>query len=72
MKKHMKGNIRSLIDLEEEDGLGKSIIRLTRRYNYLASKMKLAAKIKKAAPSAQMKYINFHLKKLKKMEEAAA
>jgi hypothetical protein len=62
MKTHTKGKIRHLINLEEEDGLKKSLARLNKRFQYLKSKRK-----KNDEPSNQMKYIQFHIKKLKKM-----
>lgn len=61
MKKHGKAKIRRLINLDEHMGLQKSIHRLTKRYNYLKSKNKKGAYSRE---SRQMKYIDFHLKKL--------
>lgn len=59
MKKHTKGKIRRLIDLEEKDGLEKSINRLKKRYNYLKSKLGTFNN-----NSNQMKYLAYHIKKL--------
>jgi len=59
MKKNQKGKIRRLIDLEEKDGKRKSIARLTKRYNYLKSRLGKYRDV-----SNQMKYLRFHIKKL--------
>lgn len=58
---HKKGKIRRLINLEEKDGKKKSIVRLKKRYSYLKSKRN---QFYHTEPSRQMKYINFHLKRL--------
>jgi len=54
-----KGKIRKLINLEEKDGKVKSIKRLNKRLNYIKSKLG-----KYKTTSNQIKYIEFHLKKL--------
>lgn len=59
MKKHQKGKIRRLINLEEKDGLVKSINRLKKRYNYLLSK-------NFKTESNQQKYLKFHIRKLER------
>jgi hypothetical protein len=61
MKKHTKAKIRNLINLEEKDGLTKTIKRLQNRYRYLLSKRG------RLGESRQMKYIQFHMKKYQKM-----
>jgi hypothetical protein len=53
-----KMRIKRLINLEEKEGKRKSIERLQKRYKYLKSKNY------QSQDSNQMKYINFHLKKL--------
>ena len=59
MKKHTKGKIWGLLNLEEENGREKSIQRLKKRYAYLES---MLGPLDEA--SNQMKYISFHLKRL--------
>ena len=61
MKKHTKGKIRRLIDLEEKDGLTNTIKRLQKRYSYLKSKNY------RGEESNQMKYIKYHMRKYQKM-----
>ena len=63
MKKRGKINIRRLINLEEKDGLQKSINRIVKRINYLKSKLH-----EQQDESRQIKYLKFHLKKLKAMQ----
>jgi hypothetical protein len=58
-----KNKIRRLINLNEQDGVIRSINRLQKRYNYLKSKNH------KDMESRQMKYIKFHLKKLNEIHE---
>lgn len=58
-----KNRIRRLINLNEKDGVIRSINRLQKRYSYLKSKNN------KSEDSRQMKYIKFHLKKLNKIHE---
>lgn len=58
MEQMKKESIKRLINLEEKEGKRKSIKRLQKRYKYLKSKNF------KIGISNQMKYINFHLKKL--------
>ena len=58
MKKHSKLNIRRLINLDEKDGLQKSIFRLGKRFEYLKSKNY------RSHESNEMKYIKFHLRRL--------
>lgn len=53
-----KRGIKRLINLEEKEGTKKSVDRLRKRYKYLKSKNF------KIGISNQMKYINFHLKRL--------
>ena len=58
----MKNNkIKRLINIDEKDGAANSILRLKKRYNYLKSK---AFKDHK---SNEMKYIEYHLRKLQKL-----
>ena len=54
-----KNKISRLINLEEINDLERSIHRLKKRYNYLKAKNK-----KRKGESRQMKYIQFHLRKL--------
>lgn len=61
MKKHTKTKIRNLINLEEKDGLTKTIQRLQNRYRYLLSKNG------RRSESNQMKYIQYHMKKFQRM-----
>lgn len=61
MKKHTKAKIRRLINLEEKDGLKKTIERLQKRYKYLHSKSY------RGEESRQMKYVRFHMKKYQKL-----
>jgi hypothetical protein len=61
MKKYTKGNIRKLINLDEKDGLAKSLARLNNRYNYLLSK-----NFKNI--SNQQKYLKYHIKKLERLQ----
>ena len=61
MKQHTKNKIRNLIDLEEKDGLTKTIKRLQKRYAYLKSKNY------RGQESNQMKYIQFHMRKYQKI-----
>lgn len=63
MKKKGKIRIRHLINLEEKDGLKKTIERLQKRYKYLYSRNKHLNK----EESRQMKYIRYHMKKYQKM-----
>jgi hypothetical protein len=56
-----KNKIRHLINLEEEDGLEKTKARLNEKLNYLKSK-------NFKGESNQMKYIKFHLRKLRLLE----
>jgi hypothetical protein len=60
MKKHGKINIRRLINLEEKDGVRKSIARIEKRINYLKSKMHDP----NIPESRQIKYLRYHLRKL--------
>lgn len=53
-----KRKIKKMINLEEKEGKKNSIEKLHKRYKYLKSKNF------KIGISNQMKYINFHLKKL--------
>jgi len=62
MKKNGKINIRRLINLDEKDGVKKSIDRITKRISYLKSKAHADQ-----PESRQVKYLQFHLKKLKAM-----
>jgi uncharacterized protein YabN with tetrapyrrole methylase and pyrophosphatase domain len=57
-----KNRIRRLINLDEEDGVQRTINRLNKRYNYLKAKNKNLKE-----ESRQMKYIKFHLKKMDKL-----
>ena len=61
MKKHTKNKIRRLINLEEKDGLEKTIKRLQKRFFYLRSKNY------RGAQSNQMKYIQYHMHKYQNM-----
>ena len=61
MHKRSKGKIRRLINLEEKDGLKKTIERLQKRYSYLLSKSY------RQNESNQMKYIRFHMRKYQDM-----
>lgn len=56
-----KNRVRRLINLDEEDGVQRTINRLTKRYNYLKAKNKNLKE-----ESRQMKYIKFHLRKMEK------
>ncbi len=67
MKKHAKGKIRNLINLEEKDGLTKTIGRLQNRYRYLLSK-----RSRIGGESRQMKYIQYHMKRFQKMYQEGA
>lgn len=62
MKKNTKGKIRRLINLEEKDGLKKTIERLQKRFKYLKSKNHWSK-----GPSNQMKYVMFHMRKYQQM-----
>lgn len=64
MKKHTKGKIRRLINIEEKDGLEKSINRLKKRYNYLLSK-------NFKSESNQQKYLKYHIRKLERQQHGA-
>lgn len=59
MKKNQKGKIRRLINLDEKDGLVRSINRLKKRYNYLLSK-------NFKTESNQQKYLKYHIRKLER------
>jgi hypothetical protein len=54
-----KGEIRRLINLDEKDGLVRSINRLKKRYNYLLSK-------NFKTESNQQKYLKYHIRKLER------
>jgi len=62
MKRHAKAKIRNLINLEEKDGLTKTIKRLQKRYSYL-----LSNRNRIGGESRQMKYIQYHMKKYQRM-----
>jgi len=62
MHKNGKAKIKHLINLEEEDGKQKSLDRLNKRLHYLKSKQN---KHYSPEPSNQMKYLAFHIRKLK-------
>ncbi|MHC5214899.1 MAG: hypothetical protein ACYSOO_09990 [Planctomycetota bacterium] len=64
MKKRTKGKIRRLINIEEKDGLEKSINRLKKRYNYLLSK-------NFKSESNQQKYLKYHIRKLERQQHGA-
>jgi hypothetical protein len=61
MHKNGKAKIRRLINLEEENGLEKSLNRLRKRYNYLKSKRPVRLSTE---PFQQMKYLAYHIRKL--------
>ena len=63
MKGNAKMKIRRLINLDEPNGLQNSINRLNKKIEYLKSKRREPNK----NDSRQIKYVGFHLKKLKNM-----
>lgn len=64
MKKNGKINIRRLINLEEKDGVRKSIARIEKRINYLKSKIHNP----NIPESRQIKYLRFQMKTLKVLQ----
>lgn len=70
MKKNGKINIRRLINLEEKNGLQRSIDRINKRMNYLRKRYSERAKTRRPniSESNQIKYLKFHLTKLLTMK----